>query len=93
MTSARIGTEHESLTLTRDDTDNIVDTVIANLRSGALTASAQVVHSYASGFTELVAFFESLSQAWRGWDGERRSPWRETCRLWRPTSTSTYNSG
>lgn len=72
MSEVLIGSHGESLTLTRDDSDRIVDTVIAELRAGTLSASRQVVHSYSTGFADLVDFFESLSRNWRGWDGERR---------------------
>lgn len=72
MNEVQIGADHDSLTLVRDESDVVVDTVIAHLRSGALSASKQVVHSYATGFADLVAFFESLSHDWRGWEGERR---------------------
>lgn len=72
MAEALIGRAGESLTLERDDSDLVVDTVIASLQSGTLSASKQVVHSYASGFADLVAFFDGLSRDWRGWDGERR---------------------
>ncbi len=64
-----IGSAGESLTLRRDDSDLVVDTVIAELHAGTLSASKQVVHSYVSGFTDLVAFFELLSHDWRGWEG------------------------
>lgn len=71
MREVQIGTEHDFLTLVRDDSDVVVDTVIAHLRSGTLSASKQVVLSYAPGFADIVAFFESLSEDWRGWEGER----------------------
>ncbi len=72
MSKVLIGSNGEALTLIRDASERIVDAVTAELRSGTLCASRQVVHSYATGFTDLVAFFESLAHDWRGWDGERR---------------------
>jgi Family of unknown function (DUF6228) len=72
VTEVQIGTDHDSLTLIRDESDVIVNTVIAHLRAGTLSASRQVVHSCASGFADLVAFFESVSRDWRDWKGERR---------------------
>lgn len=72
MSKVLIGSNGEALILIRDASERIVDAVTAELRSGTLSASQQVVHSYATGFTDLVAFFESLAHDWRGWDGERR---------------------
>jgi hypothetical protein len=65
-----IGSGGESLTLTHCDSDH--DTVLAELRVGAFSASQRVYHGWPSGFADLAAFFESLSRDWLGWDGERR---------------------
>jgi Family of unknown function (DUF6228) len=65
-----IGSGGESMILTHCDSDH--DTVLAELRVGALSASQRVYHGWPSGFADLAAFFESLSRDWRGWDGERR---------------------
>ena len=45
--------------------------VAASLRRPGLDASLQVVSHYASGFDDLVAFFQGLAAGWRGWRGER----------------------
>lgn len=42
-----------------------------SLRTPGLDASLQVVSHYASGFDDLVAFFQGLAAGWRGWRGER----------------------
>lgn len=72
MTQVQIGTDLEGLTLVRDESDVIVDAVVATLRSGTFSASKVIVHSYSSGFADLVSFFESMSHDWKGWKGERR---------------------
>ena len=69
MSDAVIGAGGESLTLTRDDYDRNADTVVAELRVGALSASA-LVYDHAIG--GLADFFASLARDWLGWDGERR---------------------
>ena len=45
--------------------------VVVRLRVPGLDASRRVWAHYATGFDELVAFFNGLAADWRGWQGER----------------------
>jgi hypothetical protein len=45
--------------------------VVVRLRVPGLDASRLVSAHYATGFDELVAFFNGLAADWRGWQGER----------------------
>jgi hypothetical protein len=45
--------------------------VVVRLRVPGLDASRQIWAHYATGFDELVAFFNGLAADWRGWQGER----------------------
>ncbi len=45
--------------------------VVVRLRVPGLDASRRVSAHYATGFDELVAFFNELAADWRGWQGER----------------------
>jgi len=69
VSDAVIASGGESLTLTRDDYDRKADTVVAELRVGALSASALVYDNAIGGLAD---FFASLARDWLGWDGERR---------------------
>ena len=69
MSDAVIRSGGESLTLIRDDYDRKADTVVAELRVGALSASALVYDNAIGGLAD---FFASLARDWLGWDGERR---------------------
>jgi Family of unknown function (DUF6228) len=44
---------------------------MVRLRVPGLDASRRVWAHYATGFDELVAFFNGLAADWRGWQGER----------------------
>lgn len=68
MAEVRIGSADEYLLLTPDETDPIVQTVVAELSSNGLHATRTVVHSYSSGFADLAEFFDQLARDWRGWD-------------------------
>jgi hypothetical protein len=74
VTSVRIGSADDYLLLTEDESNPIVQAVVAELSSSGLRASRTVVHSYGTGFADLVDFFAQLEQDWRGW-GDTRS-WR-----------------
>ena len=45
--------------------------VVAELHGEGLTATRRVVNNYASGFSDLAAFFDQLVEEWRGWSDER----------------------
>jgi hypothetical protein len=70
----RIGSPDDYLLLSEDESDPIVQTVIAELSSSGLRAIRTVVHSYSTGFADLAGFFAQLEQDWRGWDDVRS--WR-----------------
>ena len=74
VTSARIGSADDYLLLSPDESDPIVQTVIAELSSRGLRAIRTVVHSYSTGFADLADFFAQLEQNWRGWDDAKS--WR-----------------
>lgn len=74
VTSVRIGSADDYLLLTPDESDPIVQTVIAELSSNALRVIRTVFHSYSTGFADLADFFAQLEQDWRGWDDARS--WR-----------------
>ena len=41
------------------------------MQTDGLTAQHVVVHHYATGFDDLLEFFDRLAEDWRGWTGER----------------------
>jgi hypothetical protein len=45
--------------------------VLALLKTAGLDASLRALAHYATGFDELVGFFNRLAADWRGWQGER----------------------
>jgi hypothetical protein len=51
--------------------DGAVRSVEVSLRTPGLDARLQVQSHYASGFDDLVAFFQGLAAGWRGWQGEQ----------------------
>ncbi len=55
-----------------DPTDEFPTEIEAQLRLGELRAGVQVSRNYASGFADLVAYFDGLERDWRGWAGIRR---------------------
>jgi hypothetical protein len=71
VTNVRVGSADDYLLLTPDESDPIVQTVIAELSSSGLRAIRTVVHSYSTGFADLADFFAQLEQDWRGWDATR----------------------
>lgn len=48
-----------------------IEFVWARLRTDGLDASLRVSSHYATGFDELMRFFQGLATDWRGWPGER----------------------
>jgi hypothetical protein len=73
MPDVKIGTDDMRLVLTPlDPMDAPPQSLTAALHLEGLAASVVVVHHYASGFRDLVDFFEQQAQDWRGWEGVRQ---------------------
>ena len=73
MPDVKIGTDDMCLLLTPlDPPDAPPQSLTAELHLDGLAASVVVVHHYASGFRDLVHFFEQQAQDWRGWEGVRQ---------------------
>jgi hypothetical protein len=70
---ASIGREDAGLQLSNVErgSDGEIWYVRARLRADGLDASLRVSSCYATGFDELVGFFQGLAADWRGWPGER----------------------
>ena len=51
--------------------DGEIWSVVVRLRVPGLDASRRVWANYATGFDELVTFFNGLAADWRGWQGQR----------------------
>jgi hypothetical protein len=51
--------------------DGAIWSVEARLQTPGLDAALQVSSHYATGFADLVLFFQRLAADWRGWEGER----------------------
>ncbi len=73
MPDVKIGTGDTCLVLTSlDPIDAPPQSLTVELRLDGLAATVVVVHHYASGFRDLVDFFEQQAYDWRGWDGVRQ---------------------
>ena len=73
MTTVELGSESHHLRLTPNADDGTVPhSLLAELRADSLLAVHSVEQHYVSGFADLVTFFDSLVDDWRGWTGERR---------------------
>jgi hypothetical protein len=72
-TEAWVGEPGDGLLVRPQDRerDGSVVTVEAILQTDGLTAQQVVVHHYATGFGDLLEFFDRLAEDWRGWAGER----------------------
>jgi hypothetical protein len=70
---ATVGREDEGLQFSDVERgpDGEIWYVWARLRADGLDASLRVSSHYATGFDELVGFFQGLAADWRGWPGER----------------------
>jgi hypothetical protein len=66
-----IGTPSRGLALVWAPTGSTVEQVNAILSGEGLSAMRAVYHGYASGFRDLVVFFEDMERDWRGWAGGR----------------------
>jgi uncharacterized protein DUF6228 len=72
VVSVQIGDEDQGLRLVAEDArGHAPDYVLAELRSGGLSATRRVFHGYTTGFQDLASFFAALAEDWRGWDGVR----------------------
>lgn len=71
MTFAQLGSGAECLRISTEP-ETRTERLVADLRSGGLSAGLPVVAFLAQGFVDLVAFFESLEADWRGFAGVRR---------------------
>jgi uncharacterized protein DUF6228 len=79
---AAVGREADGLRFeqVQSGPDGEIWSVVVRLRVPGLDASRRVSAHYATGFDELVAFFNGLAADWRGWQGERRTNfWNMTC--------------
>ena len=73
MPDVKIGTSDACLVLTPlDPMDAPPQTLTAELHLDGLAAKVVIVHHYASGFRDLVDFFDLQAQDWRGWEGVRQ---------------------
>jgi hypothetical protein len=68
-----VGLPGDGLLLRPEDRerDGSVVTLNAHLLTEGLSAQRVVDRHYASGFADLLEFFEGLAKDWRGWRGER----------------------
>ncbi len=71
MTFAQLGSGAECLRITAQPASR-TERLVADLRSGGLTAGLPVVAFLAQGFVDLVRYFEALEADWRGFAGVRR---------------------
>ena len=73
MDTATVGRENDGLLFwdVKRGPDGEIWFVWVRLRVGGLDASWRVSSHYATGFDELVGFFQGLAADWRGWSGER----------------------
>jgi hypothetical protein len=68
-----VGAEQDGLRFAQlqDSADGTVRSVEVSVRTPGLAAGLQVQSHYATGFDDLVAFFQELAASWRGWPGEK----------------------
>jgi len=71
VATVQIGSSSRGLLLAWVPLATATDQVNATLVDDGLSASRPVYHGYASGFRDLVLFFEEMERDWRGWDGAR----------------------
>jgi len=73
MDEAWIGRPADGLCLRPVDRDEhgTATFVEATLQVPGLEARRTVVHHYATGFDDLLAFFADLERDWKGWEGPR----------------------